>query len=823
MKQALVRRIDRRGVLSTYMRHPSRSIIAVAILLISITVPSIGAEAGDLGFAGDIETLNGSTIGWADLGNGDVAIVNESGNITAIKLTGNEAGQVIWTGILNVTALSMAYSHADGLIAVGHQDGAVIYSTVFEAIIYSISRGPIDSLDFDPSGDLWVSDRASKRAYEYSDGVATGAETTSHTIGITSVEVTPQGDIVTGGRDRVVRVHSNDGSLLGVLSEPNAEVTAIMGDSDGKLHAVTKDGQYLVYESVNWSLTHSSTPSPPTELIGIFDTDADTISLAGSNGLFHIMNRTSGNQIQSLSNGNGEVMGILAGDSNSLVVLMSFASSSDVLLFDIDTDGDNVVDSLDAFPLDPSQTSDRDGDGYGDSQTGNQSDSFPDDSTQWEDADMDGYGDNPDGTNPDLFPSNPDQYQDSDSDGYGDSTYGQDGDSFPEDGTQWADTDGDGFGDNLEGTNPDACPDVSGSSTEDRLGCPDLDGDGWSDEGDSFASEPTQWMDSDGDGYGDAQQGFRGDGCANEAGTSTRYLLYNPVEDKVETVSSYGCPDSDGDGYADESEAYWDADNCPGSLVGNSTEWLDEDRDCLGSNTDYDDREFNVQTVEDHCERNVNDSICATLDKEEEVNQNLEVNQQQEADLASQLISFAPIGAAIAGIMLVVIGVLSIVGRKLGKKSETDEEKYTRRGATKEIETGSVEQIGGIIEDEKWDDDVASLLDLSETSPDEEIVDEDNESTEGKQRGPVDEPSNDESQEEPSEVDDGTGNWEAGQEGWQVYQNAEEGVTSEEPQATEESTSSPAEAPPLPEGGLPEGWTMDQWRWYGHEWLEKNS
>ena len=171
----------------------------------------------------------------------------------------------------------------------------------------------------------------------------------------------------------------------------------------------------------------------------------------------------------------------------------------------------------------------------------------------------------------------------------------------------------------------------------------------------------------------------------------------------------------------------------------------------------------------------------------------------------------------------VVIGVLSIVGRKLGKKSESDEEKYTRRGATKEIETGSVEQIGGIIEDENWDDDVASLLDLSKNSPDQEILDEDNESTEGKQRGPVDEPSNDESQEKSSEVDDGTGNWEAGQEGWQVYQNVEEGVTSEESQVTEEPSSTPAEAPPLPEGGLPEGWTMDQWRWYGHEWLEKNS
>ena len=62
-------------------------------------------------------------------------------------------------------------------------------------------------------------------------------------------------------------------------------------------------------------------------------------------------------------------------------------------------------------------------------------------------------------------------------------------------------------------------------------------------------------------------------------------------------------------------EAYWDADNCPGSLVGNATEWLDEDRDCLGSNTDYDDREFNVQTIEDCCERNENESVCAQLNQ----------------------------------------------------------------------------------------------------------------------------------------------------------------------------------------------------------------
>ena len=31
----------------------------------------------------------------------------------------------------------------------------------------------------------------------------------------------------------------------------------------------------------------------------------------------------------------------------------------------------------------------------------------------------------------------------------------------------------------------------------------------------------------------------------------------------------------------------------------------------------------------------------------------------------------------------------------------------------------------------------------------------------------------------------------------------------------------PLIAPPVPESGLPEGWTMEQWEWYGHEWLAK--
>ena len=31
----------------------------------------------------------------------------------------------------------------------------------------------------------------------------------------------------------------------------------------------------------------------------------------------------------------------------------------------------------------------------------------------------------------------------------------------------------------------------------------------------------------------------------------------------------------------------------------------------------------------------------------------------------------------------------------------------------------------------------------------------------------------------------------------------------------------PPTTPPLPAEGLPEGWTMEQWKWYGAEWLAK--
>jgi hypothetical protein len=174
-----------------------------------------------------------------------------------------------------------------------------------------------------------------------------------------------------------------------------------------------------------------------------------------------------------------------------------------------DTDGDGFGDLSDAFPTDPSQWSDSDGDGFGDNQVGYRPDSCLEvygNSTadRWgcPDTDDDGYSNadenapaHPNGT-ADAFPFNPTQWEDSDGDGYGneqDRTFWsgsewitlEGGDLWPNDRFRWYDTDLDGF-DN----NSDACPEEAGSSTIDRDGCPDSDGDGVSDRYDTAPDDP---------------------------------------------------------------------------------------------------------------------------------------------------------------------------------------------------------------------------------------------------------------------------------------------------------------------------------------------
>jgi hypothetical protein len=301
-----------------------------------------------------------------------------------------------------------------------------------------------------------------------------------------------------------------------------------------------------------------------------------------------------------------------------------------------DTDGDGYSDAGDALPLEPTQWIDSDGDGFGENPNGVTPDGCPNDfGDSWRDRlgcrdiDSDGQSDLYD-----HFMIEPTQWWDSDGDGLGDN-WGS---------AVWNDTrmehwpgmwvenasrpdptpldyDGDGFED-LNAGGPwgpyDDCVYTPGTSTRDLVGCPDADGDGWSDEGDEVDDDPTQWADSDGDGFGDNPVGDQPDSCPTRPGTSTRDVYGCPDNDgdglsndadecpSIAGQSSNGCPDTDGDGYVDGGMAD-QIDDCPevwgtshrdrkGCLDADSdgqsdlndafpldpSQWLDEDDDGFG-------------------------------------------------------------------------------------------------------------------------------------------------------------------------------------------------------------------------------------------------
>ena len=253
---------------------------------------------------------------------------------------------------------------------------------------------------------------------------------------------------------------------------------------------------------------------------------------------------------------------------------------------DGDIDGDGILNVLDDCPNEygvsiyiQAGCSDGDLDGYPDIH-----DQFPFDNSQHRDSDSDGFGDNVNGTNGDSCSA---EYGrslfggifgcwDSDNDGWADSI-----DQFSNDSSQWNDSDGDGFGDNLFGRNGDFCPNESGTSLINYLGCLDSDSDGYADVIDDFPQNNLIWSDEDGDGVDDDSDTFPfdigqwadrdGDGYGdNPYGGSTS----DAFPDEATQWS-----DIDGDGYGDNPNGF-NAD----AFIADPTQWSDADGDGFGDN-----------------------------------------------------------------------------------------------------------------------------------------------------------------------------------------------------------------------------------------------
>ena len=784
--------------------------IVLCLLLLPIVAPVLSASASLID-AGQTEQINEKVVAWQQLSDGKVLMVTGSGTLSVNTF---ESGMhtPVWSLDLNVTAKSARVDSGENLVSVSHNSGVVIIQMTQQIITqYINTSNPVDAVDWDNDGDIWIGYfPGQRRAEEWSGGLPSGIVTDSHSGGMTSMIVTSDGHILTGGYDNRVKVHDNTGTLVQQLTDMTSAVNTLELDAQGRLLVGTAGGDLFRYNLSDYTYEMLSISSNP-QLVYIEQMDFASYHVGTQSGEIIVVD------VQTFQEGDmydssGKVIASLKGANGEVYIISGFTSSTRVRLYDIDSDGDGVTDALDAFPTNPSESLDTDGDGVGDN-----SDEFPTIPDESVDSDGDGVGDNSD-----MFPSNPDQTIDSDGDGYGDNSDGQDGDLYPTDSSQWADTDRDGYGDNPQGTLADGCPLVNGFSTQDRYGCPDGDLDGYSDPDQNWTAQQgadalpdmnSQWTDGDGDGYGDNATGAMPDKCPTKPGTSTKAWLPDPEDPLQNTeLESFGCEDKDGDGWADGSESK-DMDLDP-------NEYLDIDRDGTGSNSDYNDNDARIQTIQDHCNLDFTDvrDVCVgwrTPAYVQYVADSVAANQTAvsysswnttsdstttdkawyETDAVNDALVY---GGGLFGILTLVILIIGILASR--RKSTQTQKTYGAAGlptsaAMDEALEGTAgsSAFGGVESDSLWEEDVKPL-NLEEQEKEEKVV----ESSRGVSAEELF--SDEESIESIATLGEST-----------PEPEAESAPVPEEPQ----------EAPPLPEGGLPEGWTMDQWKWYGHEYLAK--
>ena len=784
--------------------------IVFCLLLTSLLFPLAPATASLID-AGQTEQIGEKVVAWEQMNDGKVLMVTGTG---ILSVNSFEAGThtEVWNLDLNVTANSATIDSGANLVAIAHNSGVVIVQLTQQVITqYINTSNPVDAVDWDNDGDVWVGYFAGlRRADEWAEGAPTGIATNSHTGGMKTMLVTSTGDVLTGGYDNRVKITSNSGTLLQQLTDMNSAVNVIEIDAEGRLLVGTAGGELYRYNLTDYSFEMLSISNSP-QLVYLKQIDSLTYHVGTQSGEIIEVGTTTFTEGETYDT-SGKVIGSIKGLNGEIYIVSGFSSSTRVHLFDVDSDGDGVTDALDAFPNDSTETLDSDGDGVGDN-----SDEFPNLADESVDSDGDGVGDNTD-----MFPDNGDQTIDSDGDGYGDNSEGQDGDAYPLDSSQWHDTDRDGYGDNPTGTTPDGCPTVNGFSIEDRYGCPDSDLDGYSDPdenwttvqgADALPSDGTQWSDGDGDGYGDNALGSQPDQCPTTPGNSTRAWLPDPENPQQNTeLPSHGCEDKDGDGWADASES-----NGMDTVKG---EYLDIDRDGVGANSDYNDNDARIQTEQDHCNLDFTDvrDVCQgwrTPAYAQYVADQIAANQTPmtfsswnstgnddstsasgEEWYQSEAMNDALVygGMIFGGLTVIIIIVSMLMGRR---KASTESKKYggalSSSAAMNEALEGTAgsSATGGIDSDSLWDDEVKPL-DMEE-----------------KQELAID--SSDLAAEESTS------------EGVSDIEDAamDEPETPAEQPVSEVPSQAPSEAPPLPSSGLPEGWTMEQWKWYGHEYLAK--
>jgi hypothetical protein len=285
----------------------------------------------------------------------------------------------------------------------------------------------------------------------------------------------------------------------------------------------------------------------------------------------------------------------------------------------------------------------------------------------------------------------------------------------------------------------------------------------------------------------------------------------------------YGCLDSDGDGWTDTSDAF----------PSDSSEWFDGDGDNVGSNSDYDDSKTLVSTEQEYCILaidDVSDKCNGWRDSDYQnylsrdkadgegdlsypswiVNSEAgNLDEESEEGLGDTIKQVTVIGGLAFVAIAALVVIISFIAKKrkinsmikmYGVPFEPEESSATDEALG---DSAGISATGGIVSDDSWEDDVEEMNFIETDSPEEE------ETT--KQASSEDIYEQDDSLEDIAGIE------------VSASEPSSEDVSAMFEEKEEKSDDKPSNAPPVPASGLPEGWTMDQWEWYGHEWLAKNS
>ena len=798
------------------------SMTCLFLFVFSICASPYVSASSDLVESGVTQTFKSEITFTKVLDDGTVLVVQQNGLISSNTLSAGVLTE-LWNADTGNSANYVKLDSGEQFLAIIHETGYLTFDTQNQVISDNTTLANVpDSLDWDSDGDIWVAYHSGiRKAKEYRNGAYNNVQTSVVSSGFFSFEITEDNQLVMGGFDSKLHVFDQQGNLITQKSEPTSYISKLDDLGNGVIIGGSGNGKLHFYNYTNsWEHSYISVSSTQITSLGKFN---DTAHFAiDSDDEIYILDLTTKTIADTISSdfGSNYIIGELSG---TISVIKNTGGISEVLFFDLDSDGDGVSDTLDVFPFDSTQQYDTDEDGYGDNKDGINGDAFPNNPEQYSDLDNDGFGDNQFGLEGDLFPDNSEQWSDSDGDGFGDNSSGYLGDQFIDDPTQWNDTDKDGYGDNQAGNSPDACPNIAGYSNIDRFGCIDTDFDYYSnpsegygveDGADALPNDNTQWRDFDGDGYGDNQDGNSPDACPSVFGNSTMEIRADGT-----TTEKLGCLDTDGDSYDDSSD--FDPSD--------STEWFDGDEDGIGSNSDYDDNEGLIATKEDYC--NIKGDISATcavyndLEYQDYLSRDKAEGEsdltypvwlaQRESGLSDDeglmgaIIDVAIVGGGIFVIatILILLGSFVMKKRKIndlvkryGVPFEPKNKKDTVNQEALEG-TAGLSATGGIDSDDSWDDDVESM----NFTDKQDIVDEVESSVIS-----ADELYSDESDMSELAGIEVTGAETSGEEVSEML--ADDSYMSEE---------KPPNVPPVPESGLPEGWTMEQWEWYGHEWLAK--